>query len=101
MPLHEETIMLDGKTVTIKTGSVLDLSEDQQRQLAVREGKTPDAWRRDAEASLETLHAFSAKLQANEGIRPDGWTDEDAARWQRKVDSSKPGKITPPLWADD
>lgn len=70
--------------------NVLELPEQQQRAIAAREGMAFDAWRRDVEKSNAKCQKFQAEIIANEGNRPEGWTDADAARWQRKVDSGNP-----------
>ena len=81
--------------IELKTGSILDLPIERQQKFAAREGLTLEAWQARIRAMHEGMDAHVAKMDKN-GC-PEGWTDEDAKRWQAKVDSSQPGEIYDPF----
>ena len=81
--------------IELKTGSILDLPVERQQKFAEREGLTLEAWQARIRAMHEGMDAHVAKMDENG--RPEGWTDEDAKRWQAKVDSSHPDEIYAPF----
>lgn len=72
--------------------SVLDLPTKRQKELAALEGKTLEQWARDKKIILDESRLYSKMLQENSGKRPEGWTEDDIERFQKKIDSSVPTK---------
>lgn len=68
--------------------SVLDLPIEKQKRLAEMEGMSFDAWVKETKKEIKEVEAFRKELDANKGIRPDGFTEEDAKRFQAKIDSA-------------
>lgn len=72
--------------------SVLDLPIERQTELAALEGKTLVQWIQDKKLILDESRLYSKILQENSGKRPEGWTEDDVERFQKKIDSSVPTK---------
>lgn len=68
--------------------SVLDLPIEKQKELAELEGMPHDAWVKKTKKILLEMDSFREELDANKGIRPDGFTEEDVKRFQAKIDSA-------------
>lgn len=75
--------------------TMLDWPIERQQQEADREGLSLEDWQKREREWLDMMQESSDKFQW--GVRPEGWTDEDAKRWQAKVDSSQPGEIYDPF----
>jgi len=70
--------------------SVLDLPIEKQEKLAALEGMNHQAWVEVTKQELASADAFRKELDANAGVRPKGWAEEDTKRFQAKVDSGNP-----------
>lgn len=70
--------------------SILDLPIERQREIAKKRNMSFDDWVAETRRSLDRCRAFSQELDANKGIRPEGMTEEDVARFQKKIDSGTP-----------
>lgn len=75
---------------TIKTEHVFDHPIEKQREYAARFGLSLEEWRELMIESDRRAAAFSAELDANEGIPPDDLTDEEIQNLQDKIDSGNP-----------
>lgn len=70
--------------------SVLSLPIEQQEAIAKRRGLSHAAWVALMQKTLKQGEEFRNELDANAGVRPKGWTEEDTKRFQAKVDSGNP-----------
>lgn len=70
--------------------TVLDLPIEQQQKLADLEGVTHKDWVKATKNELASADAFRDKLDANEGARPEGMSEDDVKRFQKKIDSGNP-----------
>jgi hypothetical protein len=70
--------------------NVLDLSLEKQEAMAERRGMAHADWVVMIKETLKEGEAFRQELDANKGVRPEGWTDEDTKRFQKKIDSGNP-----------
>lgn len=70
--------------------NVLNLPIEQQEAMAKRRGLSHAAWVEQVKTTLKNGEAFLKELDANEGVRPDDWTDDDTKRFQKKIDSGNP-----------
>lgn len=78
-----------GDTQDILKTSILGLPEERQRQIAIEDGYSSfEQWREDTLKRLQGAREHMEKFQW--GVRPDGFTEEDAKRFQAKVNSSMP-----------
>lgn len=68
--------------MTNTEGTVLDLPEPRQRELAQMMGMTLDEWRNDTRESLARGRAFVAQLDAN-AVRYEDLTPEERERYDR------------------
>lgn len=70
--------------------SILDLPIERQKEIASEEGVEFNAWVEKTKKYLAEGEAFRKRLDANKGIRPEGMTEDDVKRFQRKIDSGNP-----------
>lgn len=76
--------------MTITTGSVLDLPESRQRELAAMVGMSLGEWRKDARESLARGRAFAAKLDASPRLEDLPPNEREAwERFQARVDDEE------------
>ena len=68
--------------------NILDLPIERQKELAKRMNLSHEEWVVKMKQTSAELKEFSAQLDANKGKRPEGWTDADAERFQKKIDSA-------------
>lgn len=70
--------------------TVLDLPLERQLELTELLGYSTHAeWVEDMKESLKKCAEASARFQW--GVRPEGWTEEDVERFQKKIDSTHGG----------
>lgn len=65
---------------------VLDYPIEKQKEQAEMLGMSHDEWVKTMTESRKMAREHSKAFQW--GVRPDGWTDEDAKRFQAKIDST-------------
>ena len=70
--------------------NVLELPIEKQKELAQLEGMPFVEWVEATRQEFSADERFRKELDANKGIRPEGMTDSDVGRFQRKIDSSTP-----------
>lgn len=70
--------------------NVLDLPIEKQREIAARRGLSLDQWQEEMRISNANFKAAQDRLDANEGVLPEGWTQEGEDQFQARVDSGSP-----------
>lgn len=68
--------------------TVLDLPLKERLEIAKSEGLSLEEWTQQTRIELQEMEDFAAELDANNGVRPEGMTEEDVERFQKKVDSA-------------
>lgn len=68
--------------------NVLDLPKEKQELLAKRRGLSHGEWLKVMTKALNEGGQLGKELDANKGVKPAGWTDEDTERLQRKISSA-------------
>ncbi len=68
--------------------NVFDLPIEKQRELAALEGMEFQDWVKATKREFAGDEEFRKDLDANKGVRPKGWADEDTKRFQAKLDSA-------------
>jgi len=70
--------------------TVLDLPIERQEELAKLMKMSHKDWVVMTKRDIEATNTFCEMLDKTEGKRPDGFTEEDAVRFQKKADSANP-----------
>lgn len=85
MPFEMWKELLENQAKGITT--VFDLPMKRQLELVERHGfDNYDDWAKEQKERMKKTREHSKTFQW--GVRPDGWTDEDAKRFQDKIDST-------------